>query len=275
MSRPSRGLALFTQRSVLVLALAGFLAPILWLVTTAYEPSRAIQSSPPVLLFKPSLANFASIEANFDLVRLALSSLVLSAGSTVLSLLFGVPCGYALARTRNRSAIVLAYALLAIRGVPTVITLIPFYLFMQQLGLLGSWWSVILMNATLSTAFVVWMMFTAFRAVPREVEDAATIDGCTAFGAFWRIALPLAKTSVVAAALLCMMFAWNDYLNPAFLTRAETRPLSVALLTAFGGNQTSGWGALGAMAHLSTIPIIVLALLLNRYLVAGLTRGIG
>jgi multiple sugar transport system permease protein len=274
MSRQPRGLRLFAERSVLVLALCVFLAPILWLVTTAYEPARAIQSSPPVLLFKPSFANFASIDANFDLARLTLGSLVLSLGSTLLSLLFGVPCGYALARTRKRSAIVLAYALLAIRGVPTVVTLIPFYLFMQQLGLLGSWWSVILMNATLSTAFVVWMMYTAFRAVPREVEDAGTIDGCTAFGAFWRIALPLAKTSVIAAALLCMMFAWNDYLNPAFLTRAETRPLSVALLTAFGGNQTSGWGPLGAMAHLSTIPIVVLALLLNRYLVAGLTRGI-
>jgi multiple sugar transport system permease protein len=274
MRRRGRGFALFAQRSALVLALCVLLAPILWLVTTAYEPSRAIESSPPVLWFQPTFANFTSIAANFNLPRLTLGSLVLSAGSTVLSLLFGVPCGYALARTRLRLAIFLAYALLAIRGVPTVVTLIPFYLFMQRLGLLGSWWSVILMNATLSTAFVVWMMYTAFRAVPREVEDAGTIDGCTAFGAFWRLALPLAKTSVVAAALLCMMFAWNDYLNPAFLTRAETRPLSVALLTAFGGNQTSGWGPLGAMAHLSTIPIIVLALLLNRYLVAGLTRGL-
>ena len=274
MSRRRGGLPLLAQRFALVIALGVSLAPILWLVTTAYEPSRAIQSSPPALWFRPTLANFKTIAANFDLGRLTLGSLVLSAGSTLLSLLFGVPCGYALARTRLRSAVILAYALLAMRGVPTVVTLIPFYLFMQQLGLLGSWWSVILMNATLSIAFVVWMMYTAFRAVPPEVEDAGTMDGCTAFGAFWRVALPIARTSVVAAALLCMMFAWNDYLNPAFLTREETRPLSVALLTAFGGNQTSGWGPLGAMAHLSTIPIIVLALLLNRFLVAGLTRGI-
>jgi multiple sugar transport system permease protein len=71
-----------------------------------------------------------------------------------------------------------------------------------------------------------------------------------------------------------MMFAWNDFLNPAFLTRTETRPLSVALLTAFGGNTTSGWGSLGAMAHISTIPIIAAALVLHRYLVSGLTRGL-
>jgi multiple sugar transport system permease protein len=118
------------------------------------------------------------------------------------------------------------------------------------------------------------MMYAAFRAIPQEVEDAATIDGCSAFGAFWRIAVPLVRTSVVAAALLCMMFAWNDFLNPAFLTREDTRPLSVALLTAFGGNTTSGWGTLGAMAHLSTAPIVAAAMVLNRYLVAGLTRGI-
>jgi multiple sugar transport system permease protein len=256
------------------MALAVFVAPILWLIAAAYEPAVAIQSAPPVLWFRPSLANFVAIAGNFDLARLTLSSVVLSVGSTVLSLLLGVPCGYALARARTRYAIVLAYSFLAIRGVPTVVTLIPFYLFMRQLGLLGSWWAVILMNATLSTAFVSWMMYTAFRAVPQEVEDAAIIDGCNAFGAFWRVALPLVRTSVVACALLCMMFAWNDYLNPAFLTREETRPLSVALLTAFGGNTTSSWGTLGAMAHVSTIPIVVIALLLNRYLVAGLTRGI-
>ena len=262
------------QRLALAFALFVFLAPILWLVMTAYEPSRAIQSAPPALWFRPTLKNFDAIAASFDLGRLTLSSVAISVGSTLLSLLFGIPCGYALARTRRRSAMLLAYALLAIRGVPTVVTLIPFYLFMRQLGLLGSWWAVILMNATLSTAFVVWMMCAAFRAVPQEVEDAAMIDGCSAFAAFWRIALPLARTSVAAAALLCMMFAWNDFLNPAFLTREEARPLSVALLTAFGGNTTSGWGTLGAMAHLSTIPIVAAAMLLNRFLVAGLTRGL-
>ena len=100
----TRALPLLAQRAALVLALCVFLAPILWLVTTAYEPSRAIQSSPPVLWFTPTLANFASIATNFDLSRLTLGSLVLSAGSTLLSLLFGVPCGYALARTRRHSA---------------------------------------------------------------------------------------------------------------------------------------------------------------------------
>lgn len=270
----TRGRAMLAQRSALVLALMLFLAPVLWLIMTAYEPSQAIQATPPALWFSPTFSNFATIAANFDLPRLTLSSIVLSAGSTSLSLLLGVPCGYALARTRSRAAIGIAYLLLAIRGVPTVVTLIPFYLFMQKLGLLGTWWAVILMNATLSTAFVTWMMFSAFRAVPREVEDAAILDGCTAFGAFWRVALPLVQTSVIAAALLCMMFAWNDFLNPAFLTRTETRPLSVALLTAFGGNTTSGWGSLGAMAHISTVPIIAAALLLNRYLVSGLTRGL-
>jgi multiple sugar transport system permease protein len=274
MSRRDRALPPLAQRAALTLALCGFLAPVLWLITSAYEPARAIQSTPPALWFAPSLANFRAIAADFDLPRLTLSSIMLSLGSTLLSLLLGVPCGYALARARSRFAVLIAYALLVIRGVPTVVTLIPFYLFMRQLGLLGSWWAVILMNATLSTAFVVWMMYTAFRAVPREVEDAGIIDGCDAFGAFWRIALPVARTSVVAAALLCMMFAWNDFLNPAFLTRTETRPLSVALLTAFGGQTTSGWGDLGAMAHLSTIPITVAALLLNRYLLSGLARGI-
>jgi multiple sugar transport system permease protein len=257
-----------------MLFLVVFLAPVLWLAMTAYEPGRAIRSVPPLPWFVPSLANFKTVVQQFDLARLTLGSFVISGGSTLLSLLLGIPCGYALARARHRGAILLAYGFLAIRGVPTVVTLIPFYLFMRQLHLLGSWWAVILINATLSTAFVVWMMYTAFRAVPSEVEEAAVIDGCGPLGTFWRIALPLVRTSVVACALLCMMFAWNDYLSPAFLTRAESRPLSVALLTAFGGTTTSSWGILGAMAHISTIPVILAALLLNRFLVAGLTRGV-
>jgi multiple sugar transport system permease protein len=139
--------------------------------------------------------------------------------------------------------------------------------------LLGTWWSVIMLNTTLNCAFVVWMMYSYFRSLPREMEEAALTDGCSLFGAFWRVALPMVKPGIIASALFCIMFAWNDFLFPAFLTRAETRPLSVALLTAFGTLDIT-WGTLGALAHFSTIPIVLIALVLNRYFVQGLTRGV-
>jgi multiple sugar transport system permease protein len=265
--------ALIAQRGALVLALAFFLAPILWLVSIAYEDRRDIFSMPPTLSFVPTLANFRDVFRYFDLPRLIESSLIIALGSAALSLLIGVPCAYALARSRSRWSIGIAYFFLAVRTVPQVATLIPFYLLMRDFGLLGTWWAVILLNATLSCAFVVWMMFSYFQSLPREIEQAALIDGCSQFGAFWRVALPLVRPGIIACTLFCVMFAWNDYLIPAFLTRSDTRPLSVALLSAFGMLDIT-WGTLGALAHFSTIPIVLMALFLNRYFVQGLTRGV-
>ena len=272
MSRRVATRTLVIERSALVVIVAAFLVPVAWMISTAYKPGRDIFSIPPTLLFTPTLANFRSVFRYFDLWHLLESSLVISLGSASLSLLIGVPAGFALARSKSKWAIAIAYFFLAVRTVPAVATLLPFYMMMRDIGLLGTWWAVILLGATLNTAFVVWMMFSYFRSVPKEMEEAALTDGCTLFGSFWRVALPVVKPGIVASALLCIMFSWNDFLYSAFLTRAENKPISVALLAAYGTKDIT-WGTLGALAHFSTIPIVVIALLLNRYFVQGLTRG--
>jgi multiple sugar transport system permease protein len=272
-SRAASTRALTLERGALVLILVVFLFPVAWMIMTAYKPARDIFSIPPTILFTPSLANFRSVFRYFDLFHLLESSLIISLGSTCLSLLLGVPAGYALARARTKWAIGIAYFFLAVRTVPAVATLIPFYMMMRDIGLLGTWWAVILLGTTLNSAFVVWMMFSYFRSLPKEMEEAALTDGCTQWGAFWRIALPMVKPGMVASALLCIMFSWNDFLFAAFLTRADSKPISVALLTAYGTKDIT-WGTLGALAHFSTIPIVLIALLLNRYFVQGLTRGV-
>jgi|SRR5579883_1146205 multiple sugar transport system permease protein len=272
MSREPSASALLAERAALAVILAVFLAPIAWLISTAYKPARDIFNIPPTLSFTPTLTNFVNVFRYFDLARLIESSLIISLGATALSLLIGAPAGYALARARSKWAIGLAYFFLAVRTVPPVATLLPFYLMMRDIGLLGTWGAVILIDATLNTAFVVWMMFSYFRTLPRELEEAALVDGCSLPGGFLRVALPLVKPGLVASALLCVMFAWNDFLYSSFLTRAESKPISVALLTAYGTKDIS-WGTLGALAHFSTLPIVAIALLLNRYFVQGLTRG--
>ena len=260
------------QRGAVLVALVLFLAPVVWLFSTAYKPARDIFSFPPSLAFTPTWDNFRTIFDFFDVPQLLQSSIAISGGSTLLSLILGVPCGYALARSGVRWAAGVAYFFLAIRMVPPVATLIPFYLFMRDVGLLGTYGSVILLDTTLNTAFVVWMMFSWFRALPPEIEEAALADGATQFGAFWRIAVPMVVPGIVASALLCFMLSWNSFLFPAFLTTADTKTLSVALLSAYGTKDIT-WGTMGALSHFSTLPIVALALLLNRYFVQGLTRG--
>jgi multiple sugar transport system permease protein len=268
-----RRLALGLRRAAILIVLAVALAPVVWLFSIAYKPANAIFASPPQLLFTPTSANFASVFRFFDLWSLLKSSLVIALGSTALSLLLGVPAGYALARAKSRLAVGLAYFFLIVRTVPPVATLIPFYLLMRDIGLLGTWGAVILINTALNSAFVVWMMFSYFRAMPASIEEAALTDGATDWGAFVRVALPTVRPGIVASAILCIMFSWNDFLYAMFLTRSETKPISVALLSAYGTYDIS-WGTLGALAHFSTLPIVLMMIALNRYFVQGLTRGV-
>ena len=183
------GLVLLARRLAIVAVLAVALAPVVWLFSIAYKPTSDIFASPPQLLFSPTWDNFASVFRYFNLWALLESSLIIAIGSTVLSLIIGVPAGYALARATSPRAIWLAYFFLIIRTVPPIATLIPFYLLMRDIGLLGTWWAVIMLNTALNSAFVVWMMFSYFRAAPASIEEAALTDGCTDLGAFLSIAL--------------------------------------------------------------------------------------
>jgi multiple sugar transport system permease protein len=267
------GLGLVARRVAIVAVLSVALAPVVWLFSIAYKPTSDIFASPPQLLFSPTWDNFASVFRYFNLFALLKSSLIIAIGSTVLSLFIGVPAGYALARAESPRAIWLAYFFLIIRTVPPIATLIPFYLFMRDIGLLGTWWAVIMLNTALNSAFVVWMMFSYFRAVPASIEEAALTDGCTDFGAFVSIALPAVVPGLIASAIFCVMFSWNDFLYAMFLTKADTKTISVALLSAYGTKDIS-WGTLGALAHFSTLPIVVMMIALNRYFVQGLTQGV-
>jgi multiple sugar transport system permease protein len=266
-------LALMARRVAIVVILLVALFPIVWLFSIAYKPTSDIFASPPQLLFAPTLANFESVFQYFSLWALLKSSLVIAGGSTALSLLIGVPAGYALARAESPRAIWLAYFFLIIRTVPPIATLIPFYLLMRDVGLLGTWWAVIILNTALNTAFVVWMMFSYFRASPLSIEEAALTDGCTDLGALLSITLPNVVPGLIASAIFCVMFSWNDFLYAMFLTKADTKTISVALLSAYGTKDIS-WGTLGALAHFSTLPIVLMMIVLNRYFVQGLAKGV-
>ena len=155
-------------RALVVTALAVFLAPVLWLLTTAYKPARDSFGFPPRLAFDPTLDNFRAIAQLFDLPQLLGTSLLVSGGATGLALLLGVPAGYALARSASRLAMGVAYLFLAVRMLPPVATLIPFYVLMRDMGLLGTPFAVILIHGMLSTTLVAWLMFGRTRRKEAE-----------------------------------------------------------------------------------------------------------
>jgi multiple sugar transport system permease protein len=156
--------------------------------------------------------------------------------------------------------------------IPPIAMLIPFYLLMRDLRLLGTYAAVILLDTVFDASFVVWMMRSYFKDVPQEMEEAALVDGASHLQAFFRIALPLSIPGIVASALYCIIFSWNDFLFALMLTSPATKTMPLGILATFSAVEIS-WGRMAVMCIFAMIPAMIIALFLNRYFVQGLTMG--
>lgn len=259
--------------TAVIVVLGLFLFPVLWLMSTAFKQRVDIYASNPFsLVFTPAWVNFEGIFQLFNPGQLLMNSIIVATGTTLLALVLGVPAGYALARSTLRGAPVVAYVFLFLRMVPPVAALIPFYLVMRDIGLLGTQLALITISAALNVGFVVWTMYTNFRSIPPEVEAAAGLDGCGRFGTFWRIAVPLARGGIITSALTVFLFSWNDFLFALLLTNPRTATLPVGMLATVGSVDVS-IGQMGAFAQIATIPVVIVAIILNRYMVSGIMKG--
>lgn len=257
-------------RALAVLAvLAAVLLPFLWLVQLAFRP--ATQVFDDALLFTPTLDGFASLlQGNF--MRSFGNSLLVSTLSTVLSLAIGVPAAYALTRWNFPGRRHVALWILVTRMAPPIAFTIPFFLAWRWLGLQDTVLGLALVYLTFNLAIVIWLMQTFFEAVPASLEEAAWIDGCGVWQAFWRITLPLAAPGLAATAVLCFVFAWNDFFYALILTRTQavTAPVAIVNFLQYEGWE---WTKIAAAGTLVALPVVIFTVLVRRYLVHGLTAG--
>jgi multiple sugar transport system permease protein len=257
----------------IILVMVFFLMPIYWLFITAFKFGRDAFAIPPRwLFFEPTLYNFQDILANTPVFRFLRNSIIVSLGATALSLLLGVPGGYAVARSRSRLINGSAYFFLVLLMIPPIASLIPFYLIMRDLRLLGTYWALIALDTTFDASFVVWMMRSYFLEVPREMEEAAWVDGASRWGAFLRVALPLSVPGILAAALYTLLLSWNDFLFALLLTSPATKTLPLGIMASFSAVQIN-WGNMSALSLFAILPAVLVSLFLNRYFVQGLTLG--
>jgi len=262
---------LLTALTVLVVFF--FMAPVFWLVTTSFKFGREAFAIPPKwLFFEFTWRNYTEVLETTKIGLYLTNSLIISAGATILSLVLGVPAGYAIARSGSRLLNMSAYFFLVLLMVPPVAMLIPFYLIMRDLRLLGSYASLIILDTVFDAAFVVWMMRSYFADVPKEIEEAALVDGASRFAAFWRVALPLSIPGVVAAALYVIIFSWNDFLFALMLTSPATKTIPLGILASFSAVEIS-WGRMAVMCLFAIVPALVISLFLNRYFIQGVTMG--
>ena len=256
-----------------ILVFAFFMIPLYWLLTTSLKFGRDAFTLPPQwLFFTPTLRNYVDAVTNAKNLMFIKNSLIITTGTTILSLGLGVPAGYAIARTHWRLLNSSSFFFLILLIAPPVATLIPFYLIMRDVHLLGTYWALILLDTAFDASFVVWMMRSYFKDVPQEMEEAALVDGASHFTAFLQVALPLSVPGIISAALYCIIYSWNDFLFALMLTSPATKTIPLGIMASFSAIDVS-WGQMTTLSVFAIIPAVIISIFLNRYFVQGLTMG--
>ncbi|MFD6778720.1 carbohydrate ABC transporter permease [Streptomyces diastaticus] len=249
---------------VLVLAL-----PMVWMFAAAFKTNVQVTDPSVGLWFTPTLENFRAVFEAGQIVRSMGNSLLVGVVSTVLSAVIAVPAAWAVGRfAMHRTASVILVA----RIVPAISLLVPWYYLFAQLGLVGSYTALVLSHMFVSVPLIMWIMISFFAGLPVELEEAAQVDGLSAFGAFWRITLPLAAPGTATASLLAFVFSWNNFMFALVFADDSTQTVPVTLFN-FISYASTDWGGLMAATTLITVPVVLAALLGQKYLVAGLTSG--
>ena len=277
MSAPSirRGnliVALFAYAALLVL-LVVFLFPLLWVVGLSLKTRLQTFADPPLFIWWPTFANYAGVLHAADFLAAFVNSLVTASGAVLLSLCVGVPAAYAFARFPFRGRSFLFLALLVMRMLPPIAVLVPMFVLFNKLGLVDTRFAVVLAYSTFSLPLVAWIMRGFFEDLPRELEESAWVDGASRAAAFRLVVLPLVRPGLVAATILILLLAWNDFLFAAVLTDNATRTLPVLVAGFVGGDSGIDWGPMTASGVLAVLPVLLFAFAAQRHLVAGLSSG--
>lgn len=257
---------------VAVLATAGFVAPVIWMVLTAFKTNNQAFTQDPVFFFTPTLENFGDVMGRSQFGYALINSLQVSGISALLAILLGSGIAYPLARFHFKAKKQLSTWILSLRIIPPIVTIIPLFLMMRTVGLNGTLLSIILLHTFMNLPLAVWLLRGFYADVPKELEEAASIDGLSRLGTFFRIVLPLAMPGVASTALLCFVFSWNEFLFANILSGAYTRTATVAL-TEFVTPVGTEWTHIMAAGTIVAVPVWIAALAAQKYLVRGLTLG--
>lgn len=266
----TRRRALSWLRGAAVTAVSLFFAlPIVWMFAAAFKTNVQVTDPSVGLFFSPTLENIRNVLDDGEIVTAMRNSLIVGVTSTVLSAVIAVPAAWAVGRfLMHRTGSVVLVA----RIVPAVSLLVPWYYLFAQAGLVGSYTVLILSHMFVSVPLILWIMIGFFEGLPVELEEAARTDGLSAFGAFWRIALPLAAPGTATASLLAFVSSWNNFMFALIFADEDTVTAPVTLFN-FISYASTDWGGLMAAASLMTVPVVLAAVIGQRYLVAGLTAG--
>jgi multiple sugar transport system permease protein len=264
----------FTQAARLLAAMLitlAFLFPVYWLAMNSFKTADEIYASPPV--WWPAALqwnNYVVLFKDGDAVSV-FNSLVVATVSTVLAMSIGTLCAYSLARYKTGGDD-LSNWIISQRMVPPIAVVFPIFLLYVFLGWVDTYVGMILLYTAFNLPYVIWMMRGYIQDIPRSLEEAALVDGCTPWEVFYKVVLPMCKGGLFATAIFAFIFAWNEFLFALVLTRTEVTTYTVQVTHYFGG-QSNFWTKIAAMSVLGTLPVFVAVVFMQRYLVRGISLG--
>lgn len=248
---------------------APFIFVFVWMVMASLKTQLQNTAIPPLLFFEPTWENYHRVFTRTPIMQYFNNSVIVATGSTGLGLLLGLPAAFSIALFRQHG---LALAVLSSRIMPGMSYLLPWFILFSTLQLIGTHLAVILSHLTVTMPLIIWILIGFFEDLPSELFDAARIDGCSVYGTFARIALPLALPGIIVSGILAFIFSWNNFMLSLILGGSGVRTLPVAVYNFIGETQID-WGGLNATATTVTLPVVFFVLIVQRHVVKGLTLG--
>jgi sorbitol/mannitol transport system permease protein len=246
--------------------------PLGWLVLTAFKTEMQAIAVPPLLVFEPTLANFAEVNLRSDYLLHAQNSLITSVASTLLGLAIAVPAAYSMAFFRGRRTRDLLMWMLSTKMMPAVGALVPVYVMAQTAGLLDTRLALVIVFTMSNLPIMVWMLYSQFKDIPHEILEASRMDGATLWQEFRHVLLPLALGGMAATGLLCLVLSWNEAFWSLNLSSAKAGTLAT-LIASYSSPEGLFWAKLSAASLLAIAPIVVFGWFSQKQLVQGLTFG--
>ena len=274
------GLLLSTAHKIgLFLAMAVICMPGLWIVLASFRPTVEIMAKPPVwipqdLSFDAYVAMFSGVgQGGIPVIEYFRNSLIISVTSTAIALAIGMAGGYAFARFRFKAKSSIVLGLMLTRTVPGIALSLPLFFVYSKLGVIDTHFGLIMAYVALNVPFTIWLIDGFFRQVPKDLAEAAQIDGCTRWQAFWQVEFPLAGPGIASAGIFAFLTSWNEFALASQLTRSvNSKTLPVGLLD-YTAEFTIDWRGMCALAVIMIIPALVLTFIVQKHLVSGLTSG--
>lgn len=245
------------------------LIPLLWMLSASFKTIVDIMNPKKIFIFQPILKNYVEVFTKYSFFKPIKNSVIVSVVSTLIACIMGLPAAYSIAKYKQNK---LSLIILAVRIIPAITFLVPWYIIFSKLKLTGTFAALILAHLLVSLPLIIWIVTPYFASIPKELEESAYIDGASIFKSFLSIMIPLSTPGIFTAAILAFIYSWNNFMFALILSGKNTKTLPMAIFNFMSYTEVN-WGGLMAAAVVITGPVIIISLVLQKYVVGGLTAG--